>query len=343
MTTLPTITEPTTAKYAGREVTKDQLDELLRIRRSARAAHAAVQAERQAQVSAILQAVPAVGASDADRRRAGKALRDTRIRGSWDAVAIEDRAIAQTCSVLGVPGFFERRYWGAPGTNDDPIVRIRAEFGLEQIGDDMWASLFIKDLDAYATVHGLDPVVAKAHAQRNAVMWGREHIRREAQLARSAHGTAALKHRGLERFARMPNPNACAYCLLVSTRTYYVSNLQPAHPDCDCAVGPVREHSAPASLEGPSEPLKTPSGIVLGGVAANALRALTAVPEPTSVLAAQTLMAAANRPEVARTLTLALPPEIEHSPGYGPMIIPQQLSGAEAEAALAAVDELSAA
>lgn len=50
---------------------------------------------------------------------------------------------------------------------------------------------------------------------------------------------AAEAGRPIRGYQRIPEADACSFCLLVSTRTYHTDDLAPVHAGCGCGVEPL--------------------------------------------------------------------------------------------------------
>lgn len=57
--------------------------------------------------------------------------------------------------------------------------------------------------------------------------------------ARQANREAMKAQPRIVAYRRVPDGNACKFCLLVSTRRYWVADLMPVHPGCGCTVAPI--------------------------------------------------------------------------------------------------------
>jgi len=56
---------------------------------------------------------------------------------------------------------------------------------------------------------------------------------------------AMTRHPQVTKFLRHPEPTACAFCAQISTRTYYIADLQPVHPHCHCVTVPLLDSDDP--------------------------------------------------------------------------------------------------
>lgn len=63
----------------------------------------------------------------------------------------------------------------------------------------------------------------------------------DLQLAHTHQARASMKASGgVRAFRRVPSGSEnCALCLIASTQRYWVADLMPIHPGCDCQVAPL--------------------------------------------------------------------------------------------------------
>jgi hypothetical protein len=57
--------------------------------------------------------------------------------------------------------------------------------------------------------------------------------------ARAAGAEAMRREPAVVGFRRVPDGNACKFCLLVATQRYHDGDLMPLHPGCGCTVAPI--------------------------------------------------------------------------------------------------------
>jgi hypothetical protein len=86
--------------------------------------------------------------------------------------------------------------------------------------------------------------LSKGKSLEDAIALGRNRLASiadtDAMLASRAGCNAAMvSSKRINRYRRDPDPNACDFCLLVSTRLYKVKNLMPTHNHCHCTVIPL--------------------------------------------------------------------------------------------------------
>ncbi|PKQ59729.1 hypothetical protein B5566_02485 [Mycobacterium sp. MHSD3] len=91
--------------------------------------------------------------------------------------------------------------------------------------------------------------IAKGAAVALALKFGARRLRSllatDLQMAKVRQADVSLAGAGIDRFRRVPQgEHTCARCLIASTQLYYVGNLMPIHPGCDCSVDTV-----PASFD----------------------------------------------------------------------------------------------
>lgn len=59
----------------------------------------------------------------------------------------------------------------------------------------------------------------------------------DLQMAKVRQAQASLTSKGVKQYRRVLTGNEnCALCVIASTQRYWVRNLSPIHPGCDCAV-----------------------------------------------------------------------------------------------------------
>lgn len=62
----------------------------------------------------------------------------------------------------------------------------------------------------------------------------------DLQMAKVRQARTSMRRSGVQRYRRVLNgPENCALCMLASTQRYWVGDLSPIHPGCDCGVEPL--------------------------------------------------------------------------------------------------------
>lgn len=61
----------------------------------------------------------------------------------------------------------------------------------------------------------------------------------DVMLAARKRTGDVLQANNVQGYRRVPDANACAFCLLVSTQRYHVRTLMPIHTRCHCTVAPI--------------------------------------------------------------------------------------------------------
>lgn len=69
----------------------------------------------------------------------------------------------------------------------------------------------------------------------------------DMQLAKRAQSRTTMKSCGVKVYRRiLTGHENCALCMIASTQRYWVEDLLPIHPGCDCDVGPLPDGYDPA-------------------------------------------------------------------------------------------------
>lgn len=62
----------------------------------------------------------------------------------------------------------------------------------------------------------------------------------DMQMAKVRQSRTSMRRSGVQRYRRvLRGAENCALCLLASTQRYWVGDLSPIHPGCDCDVAPI--------------------------------------------------------------------------------------------------------
>lgn len=69
-----------------------------------------------------------------------------------------------------------------------------------------------------------------------------------ALSARAAAAETMRRLPGVVGYRRVPDGNACQFCLLASTQRYHLSRLMPIHPACGCSVVPIFGNKDPGQI-----------------------------------------------------------------------------------------------
>ncbi len=60
-----------------------------------------------------------------------------------------------------------------------------------------------------------------------------------ALAARRGAHDAMARHTQIVGYRRVPNADACVFCLVASTQRYHTGDLMPLHNNCRCAIAPI--------------------------------------------------------------------------------------------------------
>lgn len=92
----------------------------------------------------------------------------------------------------------------------------------------------------------------------------------DMQLAKRAQARSTMRASGVKAYRRiLTGRENCALCLIASTQRYWVEDLLPIHPGCDCDVGPLPEGYDPAEQTIDSGLLEQVHETVAGAVGAS--------------------------------------------------------------------------
>lgn len=160
----------------------------------------------------------------------------------------------QRASVAITTAFLARRL-GVPqfGINPADVV-IRNGVPPEEVYSrpfvNVWSDL--KDGKAYE-----DAVASGLHRATSAVQM-------DAQLANFATlPVAARQEPRILGYRRVPDPGACAFCLLIAGRRYTTEHLQPVHNHCGCGVDVITAENRGDFTGKPENDLDLPAGVAV--------------------------------------------------------------------------------
>lgn len=171
---------------------------------------------------------------------------------------------------------FTSRYWNSMGSwRDDDIERLlatvapRVQAGQQRISDLTDAYIGRVAADQGYTVTGrtfeattrnlrgitdetlyarplatMHDTLSKGQSVTAAVAAGKNRLQSivatNLQLAKTHSGRRAMRSGGVRAFERvLTGRENCALCVIASTQRYWVSELAPIHPGCDCSSRPL--------------------------------------------------------------------------------------------------------
>lgn len=70
----------------------------------------------------------------------------------------------------------------------------------------------------------------------------------DVRLAARAAGSEAMQATGVRYYRRVPDGQACTFCLVASTQRYRARDLMPLHTHCGCTVAPLLSATAPQRI-----------------------------------------------------------------------------------------------
>lgn len=73
----------------------------------------------------------------------------------------------------------------------------------------------------------------------------------DVMLAARKRTSDVLQANKVQGYRRVPDANACAFCLLVSTQRYHARELMPIHTRCHCTVAPIYGSHDPGRVFNP--------------------------------------------------------------------------------------------
>lgn len=94
-----------------------------------------------------------------------------------------------------------------------------------RMGPEVWSQLAKDRALEFAVQQGLYRAVKVAQT--------------DMQLAKIHSANYVMGAQDVTTYRRVVNGETCSLCISAAQRTYYISNLLPIHPGCDCGVVPV--------------------------------------------------------------------------------------------------------